>query len=284
MILDIEFEEDCQILDVDFGEIQDMSDGGYERGYAEGETVGYEKAVTEAEAHNAEILNDCNAVLPSKGVETADSLEQVPQRIGEIAVVEDYLRLVGNPKFPGLGVFDKEEVVLNFDIADYADRMLYVEGNQKPYPNTKVKHLTMNFAQKVKYTRQAVFHDYNDTVLEHLTLNADISESTNCLQMIIFWKVLRVIDGTPLNLSSSTNNTNIIQGCESLEEIRFAPNTIKVSIGLNGSGKLSDASIQSIIDGLAEVATMQKVTFHTDVLLRLTEEQLLTINAKNWEF
>ena len=37
-----------------------------------------------AEAHNAAILTDCNAVLPDKGVEPADTLAQVPQRIEEI--------------------------------------------------------------------------------------------------------------------------------------------------------------------------------------------------------
>lgn len=242
----------------------------------------FEEGKASAEKKNEVVLANCNEVLVTKGVEAADVLEQVPQRIGEITVTEDLMRLTSNPKFPGLGVFDKEEVVLNLDYADMIDRVIYAEWGYAHYPNTNVKHLTLNCAQKVLVTRQAFLATSCDTILERITFNADMSKSTNCLQMFVNLTALKVINGTPLDLTSSTNNGNMINSCNSLEEIRFAPNSIKVSIGLQGSAVLSDATIQSIIDGLAEVATAQTLTFHATVGAKLTDAQKATITAKNW--
>ena len=257
---------------------------GYADGYADGLEKGYTEgeadATTAYEAANAIILDDCNAVLPTKGASTAETLEQVPARIGEIVVTEDLLRLVSHPKFPGLGVFDNEEVVLNLDYAYTLDRMIYPEWGLPQYPNTKVKHLTVNCAQKIFGARQILCE--SEKVLEHLTLNADFSESTTALQMFSGAQSLKVIDGTPIDLSYSTNNANIFTNTPKVEEIRFAPNTIKSSIGLQGSSVLSDASIQSIIDGLAEVPTAQTLTLHATVGAKLTDAQKATITAKNW--
>ena len=242
---------------------------------------GYGAAQAEAEARNFAILEDCNAVLPTKGVETAETLEQVPVRIGEIVQEEDLIRLVFAPKFSSLGVFDKEEVILNLDSAESLDRMLYADWGYTQTKNTKVKHLVLNCPRPILGARQITCA--TDEVLEHLTLNVDFSKNTTCLQMFNSATALRVIDGTPLNLSSSTNNTNMLLNSGKVEEIRFVPNTIKVSIGLQGSAKLSNATIQSIIDGLAEVATAQTLTLHADVGAKLTEEQRDAITDKNWQ-
>ena len=252
------------------------AEGGGSDSYDEG----YSDAQAEAEARNAKILEGCNAVLPTKGVSTAETLEQVPVRIGEIVHEENLMRLAFAPKFSSLGVFDKEEVILNLDCAESLDRMLYADWGYTQTNNTKVKHLVLNCARSIFNARQ-ITCTY-DEVLEHLTLNADFSKCTNCIQMFNSAVALRVIDGTPLNLSSSTNNTNMLHGSGMVEEIRFVPNTIKVSIGLQGSTKLSNATIQSIVDGLAEVATAQTLTLHADVGAKLTDEQKANITAKNW--
>lgn len=41
MILDVVFEEQSAQLDMDFGQLQQITDGGFDRGYAEGEKAGY---------------------------------------------------------------------------------------------------------------------------------------------------------------------------------------------------------------------------------------------------
>lgn len=262
--------------------------GGYDEGYEVGRADGYiegEAVATEvAEAHNAEILTDCNAVLPSKGVETADSLEQVPQRIAEIKVAEDMLRYCNKPNFPGLGVFDKEEVVLNFDYAYMINRMIYVDWGYSHYPNTKVKHLTLNFAQKIINAQQMFLDNVvADATLERVTLNADMSACTNFMQMFGYLTALRVVDGTAIDVSSATTINDLFGSVtQKVEEIRFVPNTIKVNIGFAYAPNLSDATIQSIVDGLAEVATAQTLTLHAGVGGKLTAEQKAIITAKNW--
>lgn len=72
--------------------------------------------------------------------------------------------------------------------------------------------------------------------------------------------------------------------CSGLETIRFTPGTIKVSLGMGQSQSLSDASIQSIIEGLADLTggTAQTLSLHATVGAKLTDEQKAAISAKNW--
>jgi len=72
--------------------------------------------------------------------------------------------------------------------------------------------------------------------------------------------------------------------CEQLTDIAFKQGCLKYSISFPQSPLLSDASIQSIIDGLADLIgqTAQTLTFHADVKAKLTEAQIATITSKNW--
>lgn len=85
-----------------------------------------------------------------------------------------------------------------------------------------------------------------------------------------------------LDLSKSTQNTNIFSGCTNLAEVRFAKGTIVSSLPLSNTAYLSDASVQSIIDGLATIETTQTLTLHKDVKAKLTEAQISQITSKNW--
>ena len=70
----------------------------------------------------------------------------------------------------------------------------------------------------------------------------------------------------------------------SLEYIRFAANSIKLNITFRQSAKLTTESVQSIIDGLADLtgSSAQTLTLHATVGAKLTDEQKATITAKNW--
>lgn len=84
---------------------------------------------------------------------------------------------------------------------------------------------------------------------------------------------------------SNTHTANsFVLNCQNLQTIRFKPETIGISISFAQSSKLSAESIQSIIYGLADLngKTSQTLTLHTDVVQKLTQEQLDTISAKNW--
>lgn len=72
-------------------------------------------------------------------------------------------------------------------------------------------------------------------------------------------------------------------GCSNLEDITFE-GVIGNNIAFAQSSKLTNASVQSIIDHLKDLtgATAQTLTLHATVKANLTEEQLATITGKNW--
>ena len=108
----------------------------------------------------------------------------------------------------------------------------------------------------------------------------DTSNATNVREM--FGAGLEEIE-EPLNLSKVTALSNIYSFCQSfvLREIRFVPETIKISISLI-SPVLTEESIQSIIDGLATAETTQTLYLNSQKVANLTDEQLRTIANKNW--
>ena len=117
-------------------------------------------------------------------------------------------------------------------------------------------------------------------IVDLTEFNANISDIRYCFYNS---KALKEIKGV-LNLANATKEIGLytFSNCNSLEEIRFAEETIKTSTRFNVSANLSAESIQSIIDGLATVETAQTLTLHSTVHSALTDEQLTMIFNKNW--
>lgn len=89
--------------------------------------------------------------------------------------------------------------------------------------------------------------------------------------------------GGSIDLSEATTTSNCFTRCYALKEVRFVPNTIKMSISFADCENLSDASISSIIEGLATVSTAQELALHATVKDKLTAEQIATITqTKGW--
>jgi hypothetical protein len=253
-------------------------DGGYERGYAEGETA----AKAEAEAHNEEILTDCNAVLPTKGVETADTLEQVPQRIGEIDAegaelwkyVHGLYTTFQNAKFPS-----GYEMTLN--VPNFGSAI-----SQTFYGATGIRKLTIVCGRE-DVAISSYFGFGLCVSIEEIDLSRFSNDGTVKLTKgdYLFYgdQKLREIKGV-LDFSASTTAVTPFFNCFSLEEVRFVEGSVHISLAIGQSQNLSADSIQSIIDGLADLtgATAQTLTLHKDVGNKLTEAQKATITAKNW--
>lgn len=81
-----------------------------------------------------------------------------------------------------------------------------------------------------------------------------------------------------MNVNSAFSNT------PALVNIFFKHNTLSKGISLVNSPLLSAESIQSIIDGLADLTgqTSQTLTLHATVKAKLTEAQIAQITSKNW--
>lgn len=157
------------------------------------------------------------------------------------------------------------------------------------YINTTTKHIIVNYNQpprgldRIFYLLDSLY-GYGMQAWERLTFNADTSNVISFRQMFNYAGRLTTIDGTPLDFSNSTNNTNMFKGCSKLAYIRIVPDTIKSSADFSGSSSWDDESLQSIIDGLADLTggTAQTITWHADVKEKLTDEQKATITGKNW--
>lgn len=111
-------------------------------------------------------------------------------------------------------------------------------------------------------------------------VGVNTSRATNCSYMFSN-SGIQVIE-RPFDFSACTALSAFFNA-NKLVEVRIVAGTIKVNTNIS-SAVLSDESIQSIIDGLADLTggTAQTLTLHATVKAKLTEEQLATITSKNW--
>ena len=86
------------------------------------------------------------------------------------------------------------------------------------------------------------------------------------------------------DLTNCTTLGAIAARCYALETIRFKAGTIQLSLSFSDSPLLTDATIQNIIDGLADLTggTAQTLTLHATVGAKLTDAQKSAASAKNW--
>lgn len=83
-------------------------------------------------------------------------------------------------------------------------------------------------------------------------------------------------------ITSANVQNNPFNGCTSLVEVRFTKESIKYNLSFTQSSQLSDESIQSILDGLANVSTTQTLSLNSAVYAKLTEEQKQSATDKGW--
>ena len=192
---------------------------------------------------------------------------------------EDYLPLVSSVAFKDLNVFGKSEVEVTL-INPFVINGIFSTN----VLNTTVEKLTFNVGNKPPQASAIFYAQKADSTLKHIVFNVDISEATNIASSFYLLYALEVIEGIPFDFSSATNVVNTFGQCRALREVRFKPSTLKISLNLAQSSQLSEASIKSIIDGLADLTGLETQTLklHANVKSKLTEEQIESITSKNW--
>ena len=232
---------------------------------------------------------DIKAAIEEKGVTVGDgTIDTYAEKIGEISgggSGEDYLHYAQTVQYIRRDLIDQKEITVNLNTANTLQNLFRFDGFSEA-ANKKVEHITVNCPNAVTSVG-SVFHatSPNDTVLKRITFNVNTSKATFVTNMFRGCEALDTIDGTPLDFSSMVDTQiNFLNLCTSLVDIRFVPNTIPVAISFTSTQKLSAESIQSIIDGLADLTggTAQTLTLHATVGGKLTDEQKATITAKNW--
>lgn len=203
---------------------------------------------------------------------------------------EDYLQYAKTVQFNSLNDFGKAEVELN--LGKCTDLYLFCRVTTATQQNTTVEHLTINNAIPVDMRSflDNVIYTHRDFTLKRLTLNFDTSKVKYFERALNSLSALETIDGKPLDFSGIDTTKayatqNLFSYCNALKEVRFVNNSIPMSVSFSNSNLLSAESIQSIIDGLADLTggTAQTLTLHATVGAKLTDTQKATITAKNWK-
>lgn len=124
--------------------------------------------------------------------------------------------------------------------------------------------------------------EYELEVLD-LTGLLNVLRPTTVQRAFEFRKGLREILGE-FDMTNCTIIGESWAACSALETVRFKQETIKISLSFAGSPLLTETTVQSIIDGLADLtdSTAQTLTLHADVGAKLTDEQKSAASAKNW--
>ena len=123
--------------------------------------------------------------------------------------------------------------------------------------------------------RQSTVEEVDITNFEFI-----VGNGTNTFSDIVtLKKVIGIVD-----CSQATRLDGIVNYTNNLEEIRFKEKSIFLAISFQHCNVLSNDSIQSIIDGLADLTngTAQTLALHANVKAKLTEAQIAQITSKNW--
>jgi len=233
------------------------------------------------------------AAIENKGVTvgdgTIDTYAEMKDEISAGGSGEDYLQYAKTVQFHSLNDFGKAEVELNLNKCTSLLNLCFV--NTIENTNNTVEHITINIPKETATTitnasdMLGCAYSCRDTVLKKVTFNFPTKSIQNFSNVFGCLTAVEEIDGIPLDFSSATTMVNPFNYHQSLKEVRFVEMSIPLSISFRYSSQLSDESIQSIIDGLADLTgnTAQTLTLHATVGGKLTETQKATITAKNWE-
>ena len=269
MKLDMTFEESNQRIDVTFAEIQTASDGGFERGY--------EQCKEEMYVY----FDDINAAINEK---TESEEQYEPSEMGDAIRgiggedMFQYATNLGRAFYQATIPFD--EIIVNVpNLGNDSDAYWVL---QYAFSNTKgVKKITLKGnVNKNILSLVDTFSSSSAVIIDISDISERLKNISNAFSGVALEEIIGNI-GFPdgMQVSSPFNYTY------NLKEIRFVKNTLTANIGLPHSHALSAESIQSIIDGLADLTgqTSQKITFHSSVVDKLTDEQWQQISDKNWK-
>lgn len=287
MNFNVKFHEQKHDFPVNFGEIQTATDGGYERGYAEGEAKGYTNGYETGAKEGAEVgyaKGEADGYEKGHTEGLAEGIEQGFADGYNKANVENpfyYSTRIDNT-MGGVVFPENYEAVMRFKKAPAT--FVYAFNNSRNLKSIKL--ISEDQSNVIQFNHTFRCTDDKLATLEVVDLT-DFNKRFNYIQETFRWQAkLRSIFGA-IDLSACTTSTQVSNAfwlCYALEDIEFVPGTIMVSLYFKDSSLLTDASIQSIIDGLADLtgATTQTLTLHTNVVAKLTDAQKATITAKNW--
>ena len=218
-------------------------------------------------------LNDIgNAIREKTGGTELIPLKEMSGAISGISSVPNPLEYATELKGLFLkAVVETEELVINAPrVTNLTDTFMQLSGAKKITLKGNIAGKSMSFSSTF---RQMI-------TVEEIDLTNFLVKPTNIGYLFYNSTLLKTIKGELDFSLITTAIKNSFLNCRALEEVRFKANSIKQSINLSSSTKLSTTSVQSIIDGLATVETAQTLTLHRSIVL--TDEHKAQISSKNW--
>lgn len=239
--------------------------------------VDIEVDVTDNRVTEIETAIDESGVLDSTEGTVEEKVEQVIDYANFKNIIQESIY-----SHTGTAVEDRLTV---FNKTSIADVSMFDFSKSQHLANlvreTQIEELEID----VSVAKYVDYLAYNCKNLKKVILKNMSSNTVNHLGMCTGCSSLKSIETLDFSGRGGfwSNNSNFMFGdCTALEEIRIVKESIKTRAHFGSSPLLSDESIQNIIDGLATVETSTTLYLHTDVVLKLTEEQILTIQNKNW--
>lgn len=228
-----------------------------------------------------EAIDYCNTKLSAKGVtESATSVVDIGNKIESIEIVDPYQILQEKFFYPERRDYTLafgNSIITDDDIGKIA--LDTSQGTEFTSMFSKCGNLTT--IPQLDVSNGQGFNSMFSNCGNLITVpQLDTSKGTDFNGM--FYNCVSLITISQLNINKAAICNMMFYNCYNLENISFVAECIKKTISFSNSDKLTDESIQSIIDGLAIVTTAQTITFHDTVKTKLTEEQIATINEKGW--
>lgn len=229
-----------------------------------------------------EVMQDiANAIREKNGSDTKYKAGEMGDAVRAIeSGGEDLFPYIGNltKLFFNVDFGDREE--LEITLMEHLHTMNNIEATYFATGTKGLRKIKVNCSN-----RNVIINTpnmFNNTLLEEVDLSDFKVCYNNISNMFVYAYYLKKIIGE-LDFSTLTANpTNTFYSCNALEEVTLKKETLSRGTTFAQSKNLSDRSIQSIIDGLATVETPQTIYFHSNVVMKLTEEQMVQISDKNW--
>lgn len=183
-------------------------------------------------------------------------------------------------------VFDVEEIVIDCT-NDLGNEIFSLESIFQGVKGLKKVVIKANMTKKAGNSNGfTMYNAFSQNELEVIDLSGVTALNPYNIGYLLYnsQNVREVIGEFDMSNTQNDVSNYAFLGASALEEIRIKKETLFYSISFTSCSRLSDASRQSIIDGLGDLTgqTARTITFHKDIEAKLTEEQKAQVTSKNW--
>lgn len=144
-----------------------------------------------------------------------------------------------------------------------------------------LRKLTLDIPTEEVYNANSFV--YQSTSIEEVVLPDGIKFSTMNYFATNVKTLKRVLGRVDMTNVTNVTSPNIYNGCTVLEEVYFMPSTIKMDLNISHTVALIDDSVQSIVDGYADMTgqTSPILRVNLSVGEKMTDAQKAALTAKN---